>query len=283
MGLRGQILLFLAIIAGVGGPMSAVMAQMGGLKGPAGPIFILGGMWLPGLAALATRLIATRSLRGMGWGAGPRRYYLPAYLLPLIYGGAPFVIAAAGGNGAWNPGAWAGIAAAHGLPASETLGLAVLLSVNVLGNLAGAVGEEIGWRGFLVPALAKSFGFWGVAAISWAIWYGFHLPVILAGGYRPADTPLWMSLLAFGAMLAPVSAMMAWLRLKSGSLWPAALAHAAHNAFILDLFGPAMIPGRLTPWLVAEFGAITPVAALAVVGLLLWTAGVPETDRGRSD
>lgn len=283
MGPRGQILLFLAIIVGVGGPMSALMAQMGGLKGPAGAIFILGGMWLPGLAALATRLIATRSLRGMGWGAGPVGYYGLAYLLPLLYGGAPFVIAVASGNGAWNPGAWARIAADHGLPASATLGLAALFSVNVLGNLAGGLGEEIGWRGFLVPVLAKSFGFWGVAAISWAIWFGFHLPVILADGYRPAGTPLWPSLLAFGAMLAPVSAMMAWLRLRSGSLWPAAFAHAAHNAFILDLFGPGVTPGRLTPWLVAEFGAITPVAALVVVGLVLWTTGVPETDRGRSD
>ena len=278
MSPRAQITLFMGIIVGVGLPMSLLMGRMGGPDGSQGSAFILAGMWLPGLAAMATRLVAARSLRGMGWGPGPGRYYLLAYLLPLIYGGAPFVIAVASGNGRWNPDAWARIAADHGVPASAALGLVALLSVDVLGNLAGGLGEEIGWRGFLVPVLARSLGFWGVAAASWVIWLVFHLPVILALGYRPAGTPLWMSLLAFGAMLAPVSVMMAWLRLKSGSLWPAALAHAAHNAFILDLFGPGVMPGPLTPWLVAEFGAITPVAALVVVGATLLTAGgVPRS------
>ena len=271
-----QILLFLAIIVGVGPPMSWLMVRLGGLAGPYADAFVLGGMWLPGLSAMATRLIAVRSLAGLSWRLGAARYFGLAYLLPLIYGGAPFVIAVAGGHGRWTTAGWAQAAASHGLSPDAMVGLAALLTVDVVGNLAGSLGEEIGWRGFLVPALSRSLGFWGVATVSWLIWFAFHLPILLTTGYRPAETPLWMSLLAFAAMLFPVSVILAWLRLRSASLWPAALAHAAHNAFILDLFGPAVVPTPATPWLVAEFGAITPLAAFAVMVLLLRLGGVPR-------
>jgi hypothetical protein len=40
-------------------------------------------MWSPGLAAILTQLIATRSLRGLGWRLGPVRWLVIAYILPL--------------------------------------------------------------------------------------------------------------------------------------------------------------------------------------------------------
>ena len=42
-------------------------------------------MWSPGPAAILTQLIATRSLRGLGWRLGPARWLGIAYILPLIY------------------------------------------------------------------------------------------------------------------------------------------------------------------------------------------------------
>ena len=48
-------------------------------------LFVLTMMWSPGLAAILTQLIATRSLRGLGWHFGAARWLGIAYILPVVY------------------------------------------------------------------------------------------------------------------------------------------------------------------------------------------------------
>ncbi len=40
-------------------------------------------MWAPGIAALVTRLLYRRNLRGFGWRLGKPRYLIISYLVPL--------------------------------------------------------------------------------------------------------------------------------------------------------------------------------------------------------
>ena len=61
----------------------------------------------------------------------------------------------------------------------------------MLSGVAAATGEEIGWRGFLVPELAKVLPFTGVALVSGLIWVSWHYP-ITAVVYRNAGHNLWM-------------------------------------------------------------------------------------------
>ena len=42
-------------------------------------------MWSPGLAAILTQLIATRSLRGLGWRLGSARSLGIAFVLPVVF------------------------------------------------------------------------------------------------------------------------------------------------------------------------------------------------------
>jgi hypothetical protein len=49
-------------------------------------LLVMGLMWCPGVAALATRLIYQGNLRGIGWGWGKTRYQVASYLLPLVGG-----------------------------------------------------------------------------------------------------------------------------------------------------------------------------------------------------
>jgi hypothetical protein len=56
----------------------------------------------------------------------------------------------------------------------------------------------------------------------------------------------------------------AWLRLKSGSVWTAALLHGSHNAFMLHVFDTLTTDTGSTWLLLGEYGAVT-----AVIGLLL--------------
>lgn len=94
-------------------------------------------------------------------------------------------------------------------------------------NAVMAFGEELGWRGFLVPAL-RQYGTWPALLISGAIWGLWHSPVILLG-YNFGRTDLTGVLYMVGGCVA-WGILLGWLRLRSASLWPAVFAHGAMNA-----------------------------------------------------
>ncbi|WP_285761887.1 CPBP family intramembrane glutamic endopeptidase [Nocardiopsis ansamitocini] len=119
---------------------------------------------------------------------------------------------------------------AAGLPLS--IGVLVALQVLLLPmaafiNLVPALGEELGWRGWLLPKLMPLGTPTALLAMGvvWGLW---HAPLILLG-YNYPDAPGWLALTAMVGMCIPIGAVFGWLRLRSGSVWPAALAHAAFN------------------------------------------------------
>ena len=63
----------------------------------------------------------------------------------------------------------------------------------------------------------------------------------------------------------------AWLRLRSGSVWPAAILHASHNLFVQAFFDRVTVDTGPTRWLTGEFGAGLALAFIAV-GWIFWRA-----------
>jgi uncharacterized protein len=61
--------------------------------------WVLGVMWCPGVAALATRLIFQRTLRGVGWRWGKWKYQWASYLIPMVYPAVVYVPLLAVGYG----------------------------------------------------------------------------------------------------------------------------------------------------------------------------------------
>ncbi|OQO93703.1 abortive phage infection protein [Saccharomonospora piscinae] len=102
-----------------------------------------------------------------------------------------------------------------------------VLPLSALLNLIPALGEELGWRGWLLPKLMP-LGTLPALLVSGVIWGLWHAPLILLG-YNYPDAPGWLGLTAMVGMCVLVGAVFGWLRLRSGSVWPAALAHAAFN------------------------------------------------------
>jgi membrane protease YdiL (CAAX protease family) len=49
------------------------------------------------------------------------------------------------------------------------IGILVVAIFGMAGSLFSATGEEIGWRGFLAPMLARHYPFWKVTLISGGI------------------------------------------------------------------------------------------------------------------
>ncbi|MBE0688464.1 MAG: CPBP family intramembrane metalloprotease, partial [Anaerolineaceae bacterium] len=68
----------------------------------------------------------------------------------------------------------------------------------------------------------------------------------------------------FTIMVLGISFAFAWLRLKSGSLWTAAILHASHNLFIQAIFTPLTLQKKITPYIIDEFGV-----GLAIAGMLV--------------
>ena len=117
-----------------------------------------------------------------------------------------------------------------GLPMSTgalvALQLALLPLAAVI-NLVPALGEELGWRGWLLPRLMP-LGPLPALLVSGVVWGVWHAPLVLLG-YNYPNAPGWLGVLAMVGMCILVGALLGWLRLRSGSVWPAALAHAAIN------------------------------------------------------
>lgn len=94
-------------------------------------------------------------------------------------------------------------------------------------NLLPALGEELGWRGWLLLKLMP-LGTIPAILISGVIWGLWHAPMILLG-YNYPDVPGWLSLSGMVGTCVVFGAIFSWLRIRSRSVWPAALAHAAFN------------------------------------------------------
>ncbi len=94
-------------------------------------------------------------------------------------------------------------------------------------NAIPALGEEIGWRGFLQPRLCR-FGQWPAVILTGVIWGLWHAPVILLGYNYPGVSPI-LALIFMVIICILFSVLLGWLRLASGSIWPAAIAHGFIN------------------------------------------------------
>ena len=127
--------------------------------------------------------------------------------------------------------------------------IGLLVAVQCAAVLAGglintipALGEEIGWRGWLLPKLLP-LGPVPAILISGVIWGLWHAPLVLLG-YNYPGVPGWLGVLTMIGMCTVIGGVFGWLRLRSGSVWPAALAHGSFNAAagLSLLFASADLP-----------------------------------------
>jgi membrane protease YdiL (CAAX protease family) len=237
--------------------------------------YSMGLMWCPGVAALITQLIFQHNLRDMGWKPGKFRYLLLSYGVPFAYVLVVYAITWLTGLGAFSPTKLVTQAAAqyHIQVHSQVLfvivyGIIIATFGLVMGALSG-LGEEIGWRGLLVPEVSKTFSFTKTALISGGIWALWHYPLILFANYNNASAPVWFGLICFTVMVLGISFAFTWLRLKSGSLWTGVILHAAHNVFIQAFFTPLTGPTHWSAYVIDEFGIGLALAAV-VVAYLFW-------------
>ncbi len=216
-------------------------------------MFIL--MWCPAISAFITQLIYQRNLRGFGWKLGKLQWLITAYTLPLLCGGIAYGFIWITGIGTINP--------------DYKFSIFHLVMLGTLFNLAFAAGEEIGWRGFLVPELFKLTSFTKTCFISGLIWALWHFPIIMGGAYL-SDIPLGIELVLFIIIVTSMTFIANWLRLISGSVWVSVLLHASHNLYLQRLFQPMTILKTPASKYIAGESGIALLTLYALIGLACW-------------
>ena len=82
-----------------------------------------------------------------------------------------------------------------------------------------------------------------------------------------SGTPLWYQLPAFVLCIFPVGVMVGLLTLESGSVWPAAFLHAAHNNYDQAVFS-LITRGDNRMYFVSETGVLTILCAWVLAAVL---------------
>jgi membrane protease YdiL (CAAX protease family) len=271
---RKAIGIFLLFTFALSSIFYAIIIHIGKL-GAGNGMYVVGLMYCPALSALITCRILKRNIADLGWAWGKPRYQLWAYLVPLVYSLVSYLIIWIIGWGAfYNHNLVNDVAASFGwgkLPDSLVI-LFYFILLGVYGmarNLSTALGEEIGWRGFLVPEVAKTYSYTKTSLIVGGIWALWHFPILIFADYN-SGTPVWYGLTCFTVMVVSISFVFTWFRLKSGSLWTGAILHASHNLFIQRFFTPITADTGHTKYFIDEFGIVLPVICV-ITAIYFWS------------
>lgn len=228
-------------------------------------------MWGPGIAAIIVLLgIEKRPFKLLRLNTlGPKRYYLWAWLLPplLIMLSGLLTLLIRTGQLDLEFTFMQQLLDQTGtqLPVStSTLVLIQIAQAALLApfiNIIFALGEEIGWRGFLLPRLMP-LGQWQALIISGIIWGLWHAPAI-AQGHNYPDHPI-LGILLMTVFCILLGIIFGWMYLNTRSPWVAALAHGSLNAWagLPFLF---LKPGFDT----ALGGTLTSIPGWLVMGLFI--------------
>ncbi|MFI6154326.1 CPBP family intramembrane glutamic endopeptidase [Kitasatospora sp. NPDC051170] len=242
---RGLPLFLLLAYAGMWAAMAPLLAdgyrradareEVGGLE----QACIGAAMLTPALAALFVVRFLERRRGGVRdalalrwprpWGRALRDCLLPVGVL----GGLTAAVLALGALAGSYP--FAGFGA---LDAGAVGSWAVQGVVGMVVSLPLFFGEELGWQGFLFPRLvdrkntsAPLVRAYLLTGTAFALW---HLPPLLMGGQYPGR-PWYVAVPAFVVSCALVLPVFTWLRLRSGSVVPAVLAHTFASSMSVSM------------------------------------------------
>jgi uncharacterized protein len=124
-------------------------------------------------------------------------------------------------------------------------------------TLTFSLGEEIGMRGYLQPRL-MSLGRTRALLLVGLVWATWHQVLIFL---TPVDFPtgnLLLFLPLFYGTIVAASLLFGYLRIYTGSVWPASIAHSVHNAAwpLLGALTVTASPVLVNLYLVGDFGIL---------------------------
>ncbi|MEG1316088.1 MAG: type II CAAX endopeptidase family protein [Oscillospiraceae bacterium] len=249
--------------------------------------FVAGAMFLPAIGMLLTRLITHEGFKNLFVAPkfkGHIRFYLAAWILPwvAIILGAVLYFVVFPQSFDPNMGAIAQSYAAQGMDFDADAMRIMIISQILMSlllspilNIITCAGEEWGWRGYMMPKLTERFKFLPACLIGGLIWGLWHMPLTIMGhnyGLGYAGYP-FTGIAAMCVFCIVVGTFLTYVSLKTGSFWPAAIAHGMLNGiaavgiyFTAADKAPNPFVGPAATGILGGAGLIV----LALVCLLLW-------------
>ena len=137
------------------------------------------------------------------------------------------------------------------------LGVAIFFAISIFPG--SSLGEELGWRGYVLPRMQSRMSALSAALLIAPFWGLWHLPLWLTGA--PGHTPLIYAGFVLSAFA--LSVLLTWVyNSTGGSLLMVVLLHATINLPISLLYDD--LGGRVTVPVLLYFGLMV-VAAIVVV------------------
>jgi len=212
------------------------------------------GMFGPMLAAMAMRAFISREgFKGSLGLIRPVKFYLIAFFAPLLFVLFLILFNQATGIGRFE---WT-----YSLPLSQTFLISIGL---VFLFIPLGIGEEYGWRGYLLPRVLPVGEVKGtiVLGIIWALW---HLPVLTL---RPG--PLWLSIPLFTLTVTLLAFPFTWLfRAAGASVLVVSLFHTSFDVWGDNFTSVVAYPGQNQ--LLVNAGGLVSMAIMAVIVVLAYT------------
>ncbi len=222
----------------------ALMAN-GGLSNSYATIILSVVMLLPAISVVITRFITKEGFKNFGLKPhfkGNIRFYLMAWFGPalLIALGAMVYFLIFPSQFDPSMSQITAINEAQGISMAGGTIYTIFILQLVLGiflapliNIITTSGEEIGWRGYLLPKLMERYSARVSIIISGIIWGIWHAPIIAMGhnyglGYPSAP---WGGILAMVVFCLFIGSFFSFLAIRTGSFLPAAMAHGSLNGF----------------------------------------------------
>ncbi len=213
---------------------------------PVVPVLVLVGMmWTPALAALIVQRVNGEPVAGpLGLRLGRLRWVAAAVAAPLLVYALILAVGWALPGVGFDPTLQAFLARLEGQLPSEAVeqarqqlaGLPVhplalaflaMIPAGLPVNGLAALGEELGWRGWLYEAL-RPLGFWRSSLLTGALWGLWHAPIILQGHNFPDHRQAGVLVMIVGCVA--MSPLLAFFRARSQTVISAAVFHGAFNA-----------------------------------------------------
>jgi membrane protease YdiL (CAAX protease family) len=168
-----------------------------------------------------------------------------------------------------------GIAVAFGVVSFPGLGPGFatgILNVAITTIIFAVVflGEEIGWRGYLLFRLAELMPGRAAALVTGAFHAIFHLPLLVLTTTYQNEGKRWIVVPVVMVTLTLAGVWYGWLRLWSGSIWPVSLSHSAFNNLMETVAGVAITTSpAMMAYVTTETGVVTMIIMVLVAGYLL--------------
>ena len=243
-------------------------------------LMAIGYMWIPGSVAILHYWREKRSLRTWRLLVKPNRWFAFAWLIFLVLQFANILVTLLWPSASFSLHMTDFFAQYESLMSPEELevmrhqvtnnplmplvmmvGQALVAGVTV--NMLAALGEELGWRGYLHEQLI-TLGFWKCSLVIGLIWGLWHAPLILQGHNYPQFPVLGVLLMTiFCILLSPLYTL---IREKSGSVIAASIAHGTLNAS--GAISLIYIIGGHVLW--NGFHLFSGFVLLTMVNLLIW-------------